>query len=154
VVAATSDGRRVLLGGSTRGGCEAEARASVVAVGPDLGPVAVWSDVTPGASEVRALSPLAGGRTLVAAHKRSVVDFAPPPAPGVRLDPYRLRRTDVTFAGLVLTLGRDGRPGATRILESGANVLLTAAETSAPAEILLGGALGGEAAIFHLTPAR
>jgi hypothetical protein len=52
---------------------------------------------------------------------------------------------------MVLVLDRDGRPGPPRMLEAGGSVFVSGADASRPSDILLGGTLGGEAAIFHLS---
>ncbi len=153
-VSAIANGARVLLGGAAAPACGEDARASVAAVGPDLAPRTLWTDPSLGASEVRALAALPDGRILVAASKAAVVDFTPPPAPGAAADPYRWRRTDRTFSGMLLTLGRDGRAGPPRLLDSGSNVIVTALEASRSDDVLLGGSLAGEAAIFHLKVGR
>ncbi|WP_334161579.1 hypothetical protein [Phenylobacterium sp.] len=61
---------------------------------------------------------------------------------------------DRTFSGMVVVLDRDGRASAPRLLDSGSHVLVTAVEASHPADVLVGGALAGEAAIFHLDAGR
>ena len=153
VAAAQPADGRVLLGGAVRAACGDEGRANVLAVDAALAPRAAWADGSLGASEVRALGAAPGGRVVVAASKAAVTDFAPPAAPG-RPRPYGERRLDRTFSGMVVVLDRDGRASAPRLLDSGAHVLVTAVDARDPGDILVGGALAGEAAIFHLDAGR
>lgn len=153
VVAAQPAGGRVLLAGALRPACGDEGRANVLTLDGALAPRPLWIDDSLGASEVRALGALPGGRVVVAASKVAVTDFAPPAAPA-RPQPYRARRLDRTFSGMVVVLDRDGRASAPRLLDSGSHVLVTAVEARDPADLLVGGALGGTAAIFHLDAGR
>lgn len=139
----------VLLAGS-QAACGGEARAAVVALNRALETRPLYADETLGASEVRTIAPLPGGRVFVAASKEAVFDFRVPPPRQATLDPYRLGDLPKAFAGLVLTLDRNGRPTAARTLDAGGVVLVTTADASRPDDILLGGGVGGEAAIFHL----
>jgi CHAT domain-containing protein len=143
-------GGRVLLGGAAAARCGEDAQANVLTVGTDLATQPIYTDPSLGASEVRALAALPDGRTLLAASKFNVTDYAPPLAAGAKPDPYRWRRTDLTASGMLVVLERDGRAGAPRLLDSGSNVLVTALEASRPDDVLLGGSLAGEAALFHL----
>lgn len=51
----------------------------------------------------------------------------------------------------MVTLDRKGAPSAPTLLDSGSNIYVTAADASRPGDILLGGALAGQAAVFHLS---
>jgi len=150
VATALPRGGAVWLAGSATGACGDEAKATVVALDADLATRPIHTDATLGASEVRSLSPLPGGRALVAASQEAVFDFRTPALPGKTPDPYRLGALPVTYGGLVLVLGRDGKAGPARRLEAGGSVYVSGADASRPDDILLGGTLGGEAAIFHL----
>jgi hypothetical protein len=149
VVTALARGGAVWLAGATTDTCGDEAKAVVLALAPDLATRPVYADPTLGASEVRSLTPLPGGRALVAASKEAVVDVRTPALPAP--DPYRLGALPLTLGGMVLVLGRDGRAGPVRRLEAGGSVFVSGADASRPDDILLGGTLGGEAAIFHLS---
>ncbi|MFN3584264.1 CHAT domain-containing protein [Phenylobacterium sp.] len=143
----------VLLGGSRREGC-GEAKAVVVALDASLKARTVYLDDSLGASDVRALAPRPGGQTLIAASKENVVDYRPPDlARARRANPYALLPFPHTYSGLLVTLGPDGRAGAPRLLDSGSNIYVTALAADAD-DILLAGAVAGQAAIFRLTEGR
>ncbi|MBU2307242.1 MAG: CHAT domain-containing protein, partial [Alphaproteobacteria bacterium] len=151
VAALARDDGRVLLGGATRGACGEDGRATVVAVDGGLETRTVYADATLGASDVRTLAVLPGGRTFVAASKENVVTYRPAaPAVAAKANPFAVMPFAHTYSGLLLTLGRDGAASAPKLLDSGSNIYVTASATGRPGEILLGGALGGQAAIFHL----
>ncbi|TAJ67942.1 MAG: CHAT domain-containing protein [Phenylobacterium sp.] len=150
VVTALARGDAVWLAGSATKACGDEAKAAIVALDAALAARPVHTDAALGASEVRSLSPLPGGRALVAASKEAVFDFRTPAPASPTPDPYRLGDLPRTFAGMVFTLERDGSAGPPRMLDAGNSVFVSGADASRPADILLGGTLGGEAAIFHL----
>lgn len=150
VATALARGGTVWLAGSATGACGGEAKAAVLALDVNLVTRPIYADATLGASEVRSLDAMPGGRTLVAASKEAVFDFRTPALPGPTPDPFRLGALPKTFGGMVLILDRDGRAGPPRMLEAGGSVFVSGADASRPGDILLGGALGGEAAIFHL----
>lgn len=141
----------IRLGGSVRSGCAGDRQATVIAVNGRLATRTLYTDVSLGASDVRTLAALPGGGTFVAASKETVVTYRPPaPAEAARTNPFAVMPFVNTYAGLVLTLGRDGTVATPRMLDSGSNLYVTAAAAGAADEILLGGALAGQAAIFHL----
>jgi hypothetical protein len=147
--AAATDGG-VLLGGSRAAGCGAPARGVVVAVDAGLATRAVYEDATLGVSEVRALRSLPGGRTLVAANKENVLDYRPA---ALGADVYAMTDLQRTYSGMLLTLGRDGKASAPTMLDTGLNVFLSAAETDGPGRVVVGGSVGGGAALVRLTAA-
>lgn len=151
VVAALARGERVWLAGSTAAACGGDARATVVAADGVLEIRSVWADETLGASDVRALDGLPDGRVVVAASKEAVFDVRRPAAPGPTPDPYRLGDLPMNFGGMVLVLDGHGRAAVPRMLEAGGSVFVTTVDASDAKDVLLGGTLGGEAAIFHLT---
>lgn len=132
-----------LLAGSRRVGCEGEQQAVVVALDGALKPRTVYLDESLGASEVRALQALPDGRTFVAAYKLNLVDYAPA---GAALGGGR------SYSTLALTLDQQGRASAAKLLDAGADVLPNAALPDGRGGVLLGGALGGQAALFQLAP--
>jgi CHAT domain-containing protein len=142
----------VLLGGSSRDACGQEGRATVLSATPRLETRTLYRDDSLGASDVRALAALPGGRTFVAASKENVVTLRRPDvAAAARANPYAVLPFTSTFSGLVVTLDRKGAPSAPTLLDSGSNIYVTAADASRPGDILLGGALAGQAAVFHLS---
>lgn len=154
VAAAPGPRGSVLLGGSQRAGC-AEAKATLLALDAALKPRTLWTDASLGASDVRALAILPDGRTLVAASKANVVDYLPVDLAKARTaKPYAVLPFVDTFSGLLVTLDRNGRAGAPKLLDSGSNLYVTALDASRPGEILLGGAIAGQAAIFRLEETR
>lgn len=132
-----------LLGGSRRSGCEGERQAVVVALDGELTPRTLYLDDSLGASEVRALQPLPDGRTFVAAYKENLVDYAPP---GAALGAGR------SYSTLLLTLDPQGGASPARLLDAGSNVLPNATLVDDRGGVLLGGALGGQGALFRLAP--
>ncbi len=155
VIAAAPAARgSVFLAGSRREAC-GEARATVVALDTALAPRTLWTDPSLGASEVRAMAPLSDGRLLLAASKANVVDYLPVDLARARAaDPYAVLPFDDTVSGLLLTLDARGRPGPPKLLDAASNVYVTALEAGRPGEVLLGGAVGGQAAIFRLVEGR
>lgn len=143
-------GPAILLGGAVTPACGAEAQGTVLTLAPDLKTPTLWRDDSLGQSVVWSLGDLPAGRLLVAASKQAVVDFAAPSAIGATRDIYRARDLKRADSGMVVVLDRRGKASAPRMLDSGAGVLVNGVDTSDPGDILLGGSLGGEAAIFHL----
>ena len=151
VTAASASDGGVLLGGSHATGCGKPARGVVLAVDGTLAPRPIYEDASLGVSEVRALRPLPGGRTLVAANKENVLDYRPG---GARADIYAMTDLQRTYSGMLLILGRDGKASAPTMLDTGLNVFLSAAETDGPGRVVVGGSVGGGAALVRLTEAR
>lgn len=150
VVEALGGADGVWVAGSTRPACGGETRAVVLAMDGALNTRPLWADETLGASEVRALGALPDGRAYIAASKEAVFDIRLPAIPGATPDPYRLGDLPKSFGGMVVVLARDGRASAPRMLEAGGSVFVTSIDASDPRDVLVGGTLGGEAAIFHL----
>ena len=143
-------GRDILLGGAVTPACGAEAQGVVLTLAPGLKTRTFWRDNSMGQSVVWSLGDLPGGRLLVAASKQGVVDFAAPSAIGAKRDIYRTRDLKRANGGMVLVLDQRGRASVPRMLDSGAGVFVNGLDASRPDDILLGGSLGSEAAIFHL----
>lgn len=139
IAAALPVGRGLWLGGARTPGCGLATQAVVLALEGDLATRLIHSDQSPGASAVWSLSPLPGGRTLVAATKVASVD-APPAGWAV--------------SGLVFTLTRDGRAGAPKLLDAGAPVFVNRADTLDPRDIRLAGGVAGEGVVLHLSLGR
>ena len=139
IAAALPMGRSLWLGGSRTPGCGVATQAVVLALGEDLATRLIHSDQTPGASAVWSLSPLPGGRTLVAATKVSSVD-APPAGWAV--------------SGMMFVLARDGRASAPKLLDAGAPVFVNRADAQNPHDIRLAGGIAGEGVVLHLSVGR
>jgi hypothetical protein len=139
IAAALPVGRSLWLGGSRTPGCGAATEAVVLDLSADLTTRLIHSDQTPGACAVWSLSPLPGGRTLVAATKISSVD-APPAGWAV--------------FGLVFTLTRDGRASTPKLLDAGAPVFVNHADTQIPGDIRLAGGIAGGGVVLHLSVGR
>lgn len=154
VAAVAARGGEVLLGGSATAACGEDAQAAVLALDAKLATRSLYRDGTIGASEVRALGLLPKEGVIVAASKQAVLDIRPPAAPALAADPYRLGILPFSLAGMVFALSRDGRVSPPRMLDSGSTVFVTSLDASQPGDVLLGGSLGGEAAIFHLRAER
>ncbi|WP_133254216.1 CHAT domain-containing protein [Phenylobacterium deserti] len=149
VIAAVAQGRGVWLGGARRTPC-GEDRAVVLALDDKLAPRTLYEDANLGASQVRTLALTPGG-AFAAASKANVTDYrAPDVAAAARADPYALRPFPDTYSGLLVTLDRRGRPSTPRLLDSGSNIYVTTALAQPSGEILVGGAVAGQAAIFKL----
>ncbi|WP_312160483.1 CHAT domain-containing protein [Phenylobacterium sp.] len=141
---------RVLLGGGFMESCEAELKAGVIALDDALRSTMIYRDESLGWSEVRALGAMDGG-ALIAAAKLSQVDYRPEPAD--RRDPYAPGDMRTHVGGMLVRLEADGSLSAPKLLDSGSNIYLSAADASRPGEALLGGSLGGAAVVFRLTTA-
>jgi hypothetical protein len=151
VTAASATEGGVLLGGSYATGCGKSARGVVLAVDAGLASRPIYEDASLGVSEFRALRSLPGGRTLVAANKENVLDYRPG---GAQANVYAMTDLQRTYSGMLLILGRDGKASAPTMLDTGLNVFLSAAETDGPGRVVVGGSLGGGAALVRLTEAR
>lgn len=150
--AVAADGR-VLLAGSTRADC-GERRATVAALDASLAARPLYEDASLGASDVRALALLPGGRVFAAASKENVVEYRPPAvARAAGANPFTVMPFPHTYSGLVLTLDSRGRASPVKLLDSGSNIYVTAALASG-AQVLLGGAVAGQAALFRLDAPR
>jgi len=135
-----------IVAGYRREGCEGARQAVVLAATPALATRTLYLDESLGASEVRALAPLAAGRTLVAAYKQSLTDFARPGSETPLL-------FGQNYATLLVALDAAGRASAPKLLDAGADVVPTVALARPGGEVLVGGALGDQAVIFHLSVA-
>lgn len=152
VSAALAHDGQVVLGGAFKSSCGAEMRAAAGQVGPDLMIRTLYADPALGESRVEALSPLRAGGLLIAGTKRNIYDMRiPQPAPDSV--GYGLGEMPVSISGMVLSLARDGRVSVPRMLESGSYIFVSAAEASDPKDVLVGGAIGDQAALFHLSAA-
>ncbi|HEY8573422.1 CHAT domain-containing protein [Phenylobacterium sp.] len=145
---APADGR-VLIGGSQTAACGEERKAAVVSVDSGLGIRRLYQDDSLGQSEVRALAELPGRRVLAAATKANVVDYQPPARP-TAADPYALKPFVPTFSGMLVTL-QSGAASRPKFLDSASNIYVTALTATPSGDILLGGSLAGQAAIFQLS---
>ncbi len=56
-------------------------------------------------------------------------------------------------SGLVLILARDGKASAPTLVDTGRNVFLSAAEIDGPGRLVVGGSVGGGAALLRLSDA-
>ncbi|MGH6999201.1 MAG: CHAT domain-containing protein, partial [Phenylobacterium sp.] len=148
---AMARGDEVLLGGGVMSSCEAEMRAGVIALDSGLRPRVVFKDASLGRSEVRALSPAPKGATLAAAIKASQVDYR---APQTAIVPGQPEEITTQYSGMIVQLGADDAVEASKLLDSGSNLYLSAADASRPGEALLGGSLGGAAVVFRLSTAE
>jgi hypothetical protein len=54
---------------------------------------------------------------------------------------------------MLFTLARDGTASARKMLDSGSNLYVDDADASVPGDIVVGGSIGGDAAVFHLSAA-
>jgi hypothetical protein len=71
------------------------------------------------------------------------------PRPGRAIDPYAVAPFASTFSGLTVMLHARGRHSPPELLDSGSNIYVTVAAPAAGGA-LIGGALGGQAALFRL----
>ena len=150
VAASLSRDGRVLLGGAFKESCLVEARAAVLALDASLSAETLFKDTNLGASEARSLALLPDGGTLVGAWKESVLDYRQRAVEGSAIRSYDATDLAAWESGMLVTLTRDGRPSALKMLDSGGDLFVSAADASEPGAILVGGSLGEEAAIFHL----
>lgn len=153
IMTATARRGDVVLAGASQPPC-GESRAVALAADASLKTRPLFSDASLGESAVRAILPLSKGSVLLAAHKGSVVEFEPVGPPPTSVDPYALKPFSPTYAGMLVVLPANGPPAVPTFLEAAANVYVTALARAPNGEILLGGALAGQAAIFHLTEGR
>ncbi|MDB5423621.1 MAG: hypothetical protein JWQ29_1037, partial [Phenylobacterium sp.] len=151
VITASGIGGRVLVGGAHQEGCGAPARGVVLTVDAKLATKPVYEDATVGVSEVRALRELSGGRVFVALNKANVLDYRDG---AVRRDVYAMTDLQRTYSGMLLILARDGAASAPTMLDTGGNVFLSAVEADGPGRLVVGGSVGGGAALVRLTAAR
>lgn len=145
---AMARGGDVLLGGGVMAACETELRAGVIALDAGLRPRVMFEDKSLGRSEVRALTSAPDGTAVVAAIKASQVDYR---AAMAAIAPDQPEEITTHYSGMIVRLGADGSAAAPKLLDSGSNIYLSAADASRPSEVLLGGSLGGAAVVFRLT---
>lgn len=152
VTTALNQGGQVYLGGSIAPECRLETQAAVWTLSPDLQLGGLFVDAGLGRSQVRSLSLLPDGRLFTAASKEARVDIRPAETPAA--EGFEDRDFTVLHAGMVFILGPDGAATPVRMLDAGADVYVDGADASRPDDILLGGSVGGRAAIFRIaTPA-
>lgn len=148
---ALAQGVRVLLGGGFMAACEAELKAGVIALDASLQSQLVYRDDSLGWSEVRTMGASADGGALIAAAKFAQVDYRL--GAGGLADPYAPGAMRTHIGAMLLTLRADGTTSSPKLLDSGSNIYLSAADASRPGEALLGGSLGGSAVVFRLATA-
>lgn len=146
---AISSNGKVLVGGAFKAACNGETRAVVGRVGPNLQLESVYADAGLGPSRVEVMVPAIDGRVLVAATKENIYDLRPTPRED-GIANYGVKESPISISGMVLSLDRDGKASAPRMLDTGSYIFISAAEASDPKDILIGGAIGDQAAIFHL----
>lgn len=131
------------LAGAFKADCATDEKAGLLTLGPDLAPEILNLDDSLGVSEIRALAVAPDGALIAAGRKENLLDYRLGDAPlsgGKR----------ASYSGVVLTVGPDGTVSQPRMLDSGGNLFLFSVEASDPESVVLGGAVGGEAAVFRL----
>jgi hypothetical protein len=141
----SSDGGAV-LGGALTTDCAQGRKAVVFTVDDGLAARQLYLDRATGDSEVRALG-FAGNRLAVAAAKIDVLDYRGPA-------PKPLTARTYSASGMLLMLGADGAATAPKMLDSGGDLFLDDVAADDEGELVVGGALGGEAALFRFAQAR
>ena len=141
---------KVWLGGSHQEAC-AEMRATVVELDEHLTVRPVYRDATLGASEVRTLAAVRGGRVFLAASKDNTVAYE---SPGSNVAATQLEVARLLFGGMAVLLDRKGKPSRPLLLDAGTSVFVTSSDASDPDDILLGGGIGDRPTIFHLAAGR
>jgi CHAT domain-containing protein len=146
VRAAAEQGGAVVLAGSFKAVCEAEARATVLAVGAALELKPLYTDPSLGDSEARGIAVRPDGGYALAAGKQSVVDYRHEAGAA---DPFSLDDLKAPLSGMLVLLNAKGQVVSTRMLDSGFDLFVADAEAG-PGEVMVGGSLGGDAAVFRL----
>ncbi|MBW8815132.1 MAG: CHAT domain-containing protein [Caulobacterales bacterium] len=144
VNAAVARGREVWLGGATRGACGEDEHAAIQAVDLRLSTRPLYVDTSVGASWIWSLSATPAGGAFAAGSKQSVLDFGV-----VRVAAPVALGAPTGTSGLVFTLGPRGQASPPTLLASGSDVYVNGGDASRPDDILLPGALGGNAVVFH-----
>ena len=142
---------KILLGGRA-GDCSTDAHAAAYEVDDQLALNAWYEDVSVGTSLVRSMAETAAGTVLLGIHHDIVVDMdrtiATPAPAGAMLD--RTVQMDSYVAGEIVALGAPHAIEASLPLDAGSDVFLSSIDASDARDILVGGALGDEAILFHV----
>ena len=149
VTSALAGKDRFLIGGAVQDGCAAGRRAAVATLDRDLRLQPWWTDAGAGDSEVRALALAPDGVLVIGAHETLRLDHpgSMEAETGVR---QALDQRDYRTLGLVRLSDRPGRVSEPLVIAAGSHVLISDLDASRANEILLGGSVGGEAAILRL----
>ncbi|MFA7645547.1 MAG: CHAT domain-containing protein [Phenylobacterium sp.] len=141
----------VFVGGAVQADCAEGRRASVAVLDARLSLQPWWTDAGAADSEVRALALASDGALVIGAHETLRLDHPSragqaPPTAEEALAGWIDQRT----LGLVRLSDRAGKVSEPLVIAAGGDVFISDLDASRPGEILLGGAVGGEAAILRL----
>ncbi|MDB5699711.1 MAG: hypothetical protein JWN69_2515, partial [Alphaproteobacteria bacterium] len=143
----------ILLAGTGRSDCFAEEHARVERLAPDLELAPWYEDKTAGSSRVRAIAQLADRRIILVVNRDNLVDIEPAPPAAVSFPDSTLGMENYV-TGEVTLLSDRGDAVDTLYLDAGSDLFVSALDTSDPNDILIGGGIGDEAALFHVMLGR
>lgn len=143
----------ILLAGAGRSDCVAEEHARIERLGPDL-ELALWyEDRAAGASRVRALAQSADRRIILLVNRDKIVDVDLKPAAPLSFSDSTLGMEEY-LTGEVTLPSEQGDAVDTLYLDAGSDLFISTLDASDPKDIVIGGGVGGEAALFHVTLGR
>lgn len=154
VASATGRGDRFVVGGSVVSHCDAGRRAMVATLDRSLTLAPWWTDAGFGDSEVRSLALAPDGTLVIGAQEILRLDHRPAGSGDFGSVQRTLRRTDFRAQALVRLSEGPGRVSEPLVLSAGSHVFVSDLDASRADEILLGGGVGGEAAILRLRRTR
>jgi hypothetical protein len=142
----------ILLAGTSRSDCFAEEHAIVERLGPDL-ELAPWYEDKAGGSRVRAIAQMADRRIILLVNRDKLVDVNLSPSAPLSF-PDSTLGMDEYVTGEVTLLSEQGDAVDTLYLDAGSDVFISTLDASDPDDIVIGGGLGDEAALFHVALGR
>lgn len=145
---------RFVIGGSVVADCAAGRRASVAILDPTLALAPWWTDTGFSESEVRTLALGPEGTLVIGAQETIRLDHRLPGGAGLESVQQVLDHTDRRTQSLVRLSPRPGEMSEPLLISAGSHVFVSDLDASRPGEILLGGGVGGEAALLRLVRTR
>lgn len=143
----------ILLAGTGRSDCFAEEHARIERLGTDLELTPWYEDKAAGASRVRALAQMADRRIILLVNRDKLVDVNLSPS-AILSFPESTLGMDNYVTGEVALLSEQGDAIDTLYLDAGSDLFISALDASDPNDIVIGGGVGDEAALFHVTLGR
>lgn len=143
----------ILLAGTGRSDCFAEEHARVERLASDLELERWYEDKAAGASRVRAIAQSADRRIILLVNRDNLVDVDPKPAAALSF-PESTLGMDEYVTGEVTLLSERGDAIDTLYLDAGSDVFISTLDASDSNDVVIGGGVGDEAALFHVTLGR
>jgi hypothetical protein len=143
----------ILLAGTGRSDCFAEEHARIERLGADLELERWYEDKAAGASRARAIAQSADRRIILLINRDELVDVDLKPATALSF-PESTLGMDNYVTGEIVLLSEQANALDTLYLDAGSDVFISTLDASDPNDVVIGGGVGDEAALFHVVLGR